>query len=94
MLFGKAKSTINEYIQNIYAEEELEESQTMKKFENSEFQQKAPDYYNLDVIISAGYRIKSIQGTRFRQWATKRTHEYIVKGFKQDTIVLSKKAGD
>ena len=84
MLFGKAKSTINEHIKNIYAEEELEESQTLKKFGISEFQQKAPNYYNLDVIISVGYRVKSIQGTRFRQWATKRIHEYIVKGFTMD----------
>ncbi|MDO9567661.1 MAG: hypothetical protein Q7J15_13115 [Candidatus Desulfaltia sp.] len=51
MLFGKAKSTINEHIKNIYAEEELEENQTLKKFGISEFQQKEPNYYNLDVII-------------------------------------------
>ena len=56
ILFGKAKSTINEHIKNIYAEEELEESQTLKKFGISEFQQKAPNYYNLDMIISVGYR--------------------------------------
>ena len=56
ILFGKAKSTINEHIKNIYAEGELEESQTLKKFGISEFQQKAPNYYNLDVIISVGYR--------------------------------------
>jgi hypothetical protein len=62
MLFGKAKSTINEHIKNIYAEGELEESQTLKKFGNSEFQQKAPNYYNLDFIISVGYRVKSIPG--------------------------------
>lgn len=84
MLFGKAKSTVNEHIKNIYAEGELEERQTLKKFGISEFQQKTPNYYNLDVIISVGYRVKSIQGTRFRQWATKRIHEYIVKGFTMD----------
>ena len=84
MLFGKAKSTINEHIKNIYGEGELEETQTLKKFGISEFQQKAPNYYNLDVIISVGYRVKSIQGTKFRQWATKRIHEYIVKGFTMD----------
>nr|NJM02276.1 virulence RhuM family protein [Desulfobacula sp.] len=84
MLFGKAKSTINEHIKNIYAEEELEETQTLKKFGISEFQQKALNYYNLDVIISVGYRVKSVQGTKFRQWATKRIHEYIVKGFTMD----------
>jgi hypothetical protein len=93
ILFGKAKSTINEHIKNIYAEEELEESQTMKKFGISEFQQKAPNYYNLDVIISVGYRVKSIQGTKFRQWATKRIHEYIVKGFALDDDRLKQEGG-
>jgi hypothetical protein len=80
-LFGKAKSTINEHIKNIYAEKELVESTTMKKFGNSEFQQKASNYYNLDVIISVGYRVKSLEGTQFRIWATQRLREYIVKGF-------------
>jgi hypothetical protein len=81
LLFGKAKSTINEHIKNVYGENELEESTTMKKFGISEFQQKAPNYYNLDVIISVGYRIKSLQGTQFRIWATQRLKEYIIKGF-------------
>jgi hypothetical protein len=80
-LFGKAKSTINEHIKNIYEENELEESATMKKFGISEFQQKTPFYYNLDVIISVGYRVKSPQGTQFRIWATQRLKEYIIKGF-------------
>ncbi|MBU8902678.1 MAG: virulence RhuM family protein [Victivallales bacterium] len=84
MLFGKAQSTINEHVKNIYAEKELEENQTMKKFGISEFQHKASNYYNLDVIISVAYRVKSKQGTKFRQWATKRIHEYIVKGFTMD----------
>jgi hypothetical protein len=80
-LFGKAKSTINEHIKNVYEEKELEEIGTMKKFGISEFQQKASNYYNLDVIISVGYRVKSPQGTQFRIWATQRLKEYIVKGF-------------
>ncbi len=80
-LFSKAKSTINEHIKNIYEENELEESVTMKKFGISEFQQKAPFYYNLDVIISVGYRVKSPQGTQFRIWATQRLKDYIIKGF-------------
>ncbi len=80
-LFGKAKSTINEHIKNIFAEGELIEADVMKKFGISEFQQKAPYYYNLDVIISVGYRVKSHQGTQFRIWATQRLKEYIVKGF-------------
>ncbi|HKL86374.1 MAG TPA: RhuM family protein [Treponemataceae bacterium] len=81
LLFGKAKSTINEHIKNIYTEQELIESTTMKKFGISEFQQKTPNYYNLDVIIAVGYRVKSPQGTQFRIWATQRLKEYIVKGF-------------
>jgi hypothetical protein len=80
-LFGKAKSTINEHIKNIFDEGELVETVVMKKFGISEFQQKAPFYYNLDVIISVGYRVKSQQGTQFRIWATQRLKEYIVKGF-------------
>lgn len=81
LLFGKAKSTINEHIQNIFKEGELEENLSLKKFGNSEFQQKASNYYNLDVIISVGYRVKSPQGTQFRIWATQRLKEYIIKGF-------------
>jgi len=80
-LFGKAKSTINEHIKNFFEEGELQESLSMHKFGISEFQQKSPNYYNLDVIISVGYRVKSLQGTQFRIWATQRLKEYIVKGF-------------
>ncbi len=80
-LFGKAKSTINEHIKNIFSEGELVEDEVTKKFGISEFQQKAPNFYNLDVIISVGYRVKSQQGTQFRIWATQRLKEYIVKGF-------------
>ena len=81
VLFGKAKSTINEHIKNIFEEGELNEATSLYKFGISEFQQKAPNYYNLDVVISVGYRVKSIQGTQFRIWATQRLKEYIVKGF-------------
>lgn len=81
LLFGKAKSTVNEHIKNIFAEGELAEAAVVKKFGNSEFQQKTPNFYNLDVIISVGYRVKSHQGTQFRIWATQRLREYIVKGF-------------
>lgn len=80
-LFGKAKSTINEHIQNIYIENELDESNSMRKFGNSEFSTKPTNFYNLDVIISVGYRVKSQQGTHFRIWATQRLKEYIIKGF-------------
>jgi hypothetical protein len=60
VLFGKAKSTINEHIQNVFNEGELNEALCTKKFGISEFQQKASNYYNLDVIISVGYRVKSL----------------------------------
>jgi len=83
-LFGKAKSTINEHIKNIFKDEELIKSEVMQKFGISEFQKKVSNYYNLDTIISVGYRVKSIQGVRFRQWATKRLQEYIIKGFTMD----------
>ena len=83
-LFGKAKSTINEHIKNIYSEWELEESQTLHKFGNSEFQQKATNYYNLKMVISLWYRVKSTQWTQFRKRATERIEEYIVKWFTMD----------
>jgi hypothetical protein len=93
LLFGKSKSTINEHIKNIYTEKELHEADSMKKFGNSEFQQKATHYYNLDVIISVGYRVKSLRGTQFRQWATKRLNEYVRKGFTMDDERLKNLGG-
>lgn len=93
LLFDKAKSTINEHIQNVFNEGELEEPLCTQKFGISEFQQKAPNYYNLDVIISVGYRVKSIRGTQFRQWATKRLNEYIRKGFTMDDERLKNLGG-
>ena len=80
LLFGKAKSTISEHIQNIYAEGELKEKETMRKFGISEYSTKPTSFYNLDVIISVGYRVKSHQGTQFRIWATQRLRDYIIKG--------------
>ena len=79
-LFGKAKSTINEHIKNIYLEEELTQSETMTKFGNSEFSDKPTNYYNLDMIISVGYRVKSKEGIIFRKWATSVLKEYMLKG--------------
>ena len=81
MLFGKAKATINYHVLNIYTEGELPEATTKKKIENLDFSTKPTNFYNLDVIISVGYRVKSEQGTRFRQWATQRLREYLIKGF-------------
>jgi len=83
-LFDKSKATVNEHIQNIYEEKELVLEQTMRKFGNPEFSTKPTNYYNLDVIISVGYRVKSLQGTQFRIWATQRLREYIIKGFALD----------
>lgn len=92
-LFQKSRSTINEHILNIYKEEELEEEQTMRKIGNSDFSTKPTNFYNLDVIISVGYRVKSLQGTKFRQWATARLKEYIIKGFAMDDERLKNLGG-
>jgi hypothetical protein len=81
LLFGKAKSTVNEHILNIFKEKELIESQVIRKIGISDFSTKPTNFYNLDVIISVGYRVKSQQGTQFRIWATGRIKEYIIKGF-------------
>jgi hypothetical protein len=88
-LFGKAKSTINEHIKNVFAEGELDEKVVVRKFRITtqhgaiagKTQEVEVNGYNLDVIISVGYRVKSAQGTQFRIWATQRLKEYIIKGF-------------
>lgn len=80
-LYNKAKSTINEHIKNIYNENELSEEDTMRKFGNSEFSTKPSNYYNLDMILSIGYRVKSNKGTQFRIWANKILKDYLVKGY-------------
>ena len=80
-LFDKAKSTINEHIKNIYEEGELKEEFTMRKFGNSEFSTKPTNYYNLEMIIAIGYRVKSVHGTQFRIWANGILKEYLTKGY-------------
>lgn len=82
-LFDKNKRTISEHIQNVFSEGELVENSVVRNFRTTAKDGKNYDtkYYNLDVIISVGYRVKSKQGTQFRIWATKRLQEYIVKGF-------------
>jgi hypothetical protein len=88
-LFGKAKSTISEHIKNIFEEGELNETMVVRKFRTTtqhgaiedKTQSHEVNYYNLDVIISVGYRVKSMQGTQFRIWATQRLRDYIIKGF-------------
>lgn len=82
-LFGKSKSTISEHIKNIFEEGELNIDSVVRNFRTTASDGKEYDtnYYNLDVIISVGYRVKSHQGTQFRIWATQRLREYIIKGF-------------
>jgi prophage maintenance system killer protein len=84
LLFQKAKSTINEHIKNIYKEKEVDQEITMNKFGNSEFSGRPVNYYNLDVIISVGYRVKSLRGTQFRIWANKVLKEYLINGYTID----------
>ncbi len=92
-MFGKSRSTINEHILNIFNEGELVEDGSVRKIGNSDFSTKPTNYYNLDVIISVGYRVKSKVGTQFRQWATKRINEYIRKGFTMDDERLKNLGG-
>jgi hypothetical protein len=88
-LFGKGRTTITEHISNIFKEGELDEKLVCRDFRHTtqhgaiegKTQTKSVTYYNLDVIISVGYRVKSFQGTQFRIWATQRLKEYIIKGF-------------
>ena len=81
LLFGKSKSTINEHIKNIYKEEELLGYDTMRKFGNSEFSDKPTNYYNLDMIISIGFRVNSKKAIKFRTWANKIIKDYMIQGF-------------
>ena len=83
ILFGKDKRTISEHISNIFSEGELDENSVVRNFRTTAADGKnyATNHYNLDVIISVGYRLKSAQGTQFRIWATQRLKEYIIKGF-------------
>lgn len=100
-LFGKGRSTITEHINNTFKEGELDQSMVCRNFRHTtqhgaiegKTQEKDVKYYNLDVIISVGYRVKSIQGTKFRQWATARLREYIVKGFTMNDDLLKEAGG-
>jgi hypothetical protein len=88
-LFDKSTPTINEHIKNIYQEDELTEAATIRNFRIVQTEGKREvsrdiNFYNLDVIISVGYRVKSHRGTQFRKWATQRLKEYIIKGFVLD----------
>lgn len=101
MLFSKGRTTITEHISNIFKEGELDREKVCRKIRHTtqhgavggKTQNKEVTLYNLDVIISVGYRVKSILGTRFRQWATERLTEYIVKGFTMDDERLKNLGG-
>lgn len=85
-LFQTSKQNISQHIQSIYEEGELSPEATVKKFltvryEGNRQVRRSLDYYNLDMIISVGYRVKGLIATRFRIWATQRLKEYIIKGF-------------
>jgi len=97
-LFQTSIPNISMHIRNIYEEGELSPQATVKKFltvrqEGSRQVQRELDYYNLDMIISVGYRVKSFIATRFRIWATQRLREYIIKGFTMDDERLKQAGG-
>lgn len=95
-LFQRDKSVITRHILNIYKEGELLQESTSAKFAfvpDTRERSYEITYYNLDVIISVGYRVKSLRGTQFRQWATQRIHEYLIKGFTLDDQRLKGNGG-
>ena len=97
-LYQTNKSNVSEHIKHIFEEEELTKEATVRKFrivqmEGSRNVEREVEHYNLDIIIALGYRIRSIIATRFRQWATERLKEYIVKGFTLDDERLKKLGG-
>lgn len=85
-LFDKGRTTITEHIKDIYASGELSQEATCRKFRQvgSTGQEYWPQFYNLDMVISVGYRVNSIRATQFRQWATKVLHEFATKGYVLD----------
>ena len=94
-LYQTSKSNVSEHIKHIFEDGELEEISVVRKFRTTASDGKSYEvnFYNLDMIISLGYRIRSVIATRFRQWATKRLNEYIVKGFTMDDERLKKLGG-
>jgi hypothetical protein len=94
-LFQTSKQNVSLHIQNIFAEGELREGAVVKGSLTTAADGKryATNFYNLDVIISVGYRVKSLRGTQFRIWATQRLREYIVKGFTMDDERLKNPPG-
>ncbi len=80
-LFDTARSSIAYHIGNIFKEKELERDTSVEIFDRSKNSSRPPQYYNLDVIISVGYRVKSQRGIEFRRWANKVLKDYIIKGY-------------
>lgn len=91
-LFQRERSVITKHVNNVFKEGELEKKGNVQILHISG-SDRPVSFYNLDVIISVGYRVKSIQGTRFRQWATQRLREYIVKGFTMNDEFLKNVGG-
>ena len=89
LLFGKSRSTINEHILNALSEGEILKNESVRKIGNSDFSTKPTNFYNLDVIISVGYRVKSIQGTQFRRWANLVLKEHLLKGYSVNQRLIS-----
>ena len=89
LLFGKSRSTINEHILNALSEGEILKNESLRKIGNSDFSTKPTNFYNLDVIISVGYRVKSIQGTQFRRWANQVLKEHLLKGYSVNRRLIS-----
>ena len=88
-LYQKSVNTINEHIKSIYAEGEIEENRTIREnrivqTEGNREVERTVQFYNLELIIAVGYRVRSHRGTQFRRWATERLNEYLVKGFTMD----------
>lgn len=97
-LFQTSRTNVVEHVGNIYAEGELDETATCQDFRQVRIEgerqvTRSIPHYNLDLIISLGYRVKSSQATRFRMWATERLHEYLVKGFAMDDAKLKDLGG-
>jgi len=94
-LFLSSKSNISEHIKHIFAEGELVEDAVVRNFRTtaSDGKQYNTNYYNLDVVISVGYRVKSLRGTQFRIWATERLREYLIKGFTMNDDLLKQGGG-
>lgn len=97
-LFPKDVRTINEHIKKIYDEGELLPESTIRKFQIVQTKgnrqvSRTVDFYNLDIIIAVGYRVRSHRGTQFRQWATEHLKEYIIRGFTLDDERLSEPGG-